>query len=52
MTLAPKQWGQGLVEYALLLMLIALIVLVMLAVYGSQVANTFSRITNGIGNLP
>ena len=44
--------GQGLVEYALLLILIAILVLVILTVFGGQVGNLFSRVTNGIGGLP
>jgi pilus assembly protein Flp/PilA len=46
------QHGQGLVEYALLLILIAILVLVILAVFGGQVGNLFSRVTNGINGLP
>jgi pilus assembly protein Flp/PilA len=38
--------GQGLVEYALLLVFIAMVVLAALALLGNQIGNTFSRITN------
>ena len=47
-----RERGQGLVEYALLLMLIAMIVLVVLVVFGGQVANIFSHITNRLATLP
>lgn len=40
--------GQGLVEYALALVLVALVVLAILMVFGSGVANLFSQVTNRI----
>ncbi len=40
--------GQGLVEYALLLVLIALVVFLMLEGTGRQVNNTFSKINSGL----
>ena len=40
--------GQGLVEYALILVLVALVVLAVLLLIGPQIANVFSRVTNGI----
>ena len=40
----PFPQGQGLVEYALLIMLVAIIVLVVLAIFGSGVGNMFSNI--------
>lgn len=45
----PREEGQGLVEYALILVLVALIVIAILAVIGPQVANVFSRVTNQLG---
>lgn len=44
----PRQEGQGLVEYALILVLVALIVIVILAVLGPTIGNTFSEIVNAI----
>lgn len=38
----PK--GQGLVEYALLIALVALLVIIILALFGSAVGNMFSNI--------
>lgn len=40
----PKQEeGQGLVEYALILVLVAIVVIAILALLGPQIANIFSR---------
>lgn len=36
--------GQGLVEYALILMLVVVVVMIMVAVYGPAVGNLFSNI--------
>lgn len=44
----PKEEGQGLVEYALILVLVALVVIAILAVLGPQIGNVFSRVTNGV----
>ena len=40
--------GQGMVEYALILVLIAIVVIVILQVVGKQVNNVFSNISNGL----
>lgn len=40
--------GQGMVEYALILVLIAIVVIVILTVVGKQVSNVFSNIYNGL----
>ena len=40
--------GQGMVEYALILVLIAVVVIVILTVVGKQVNNVFSNISNGL----
>ncbi|HET9051364.1 MAG TPA: Flp family type IVb pilin [Candidatus Dormibacteraeota bacterium] len=42
--------GQGMVEYALILVLIAIVVIVILAVVGQQVNNVFSNVSNGLNN--
>jgi pilus assembly protein Flp/PilA len=44
----PREEGQGLVEYALILVLVALVVIAILALLGPQVANVFSRVTNAL----
>jgi pilus assembly protein Flp/PilA len=41
--------GQGMVEYALILVLIAVIVIVVLIVVGNQVQNVFCNISGGLG---
>jgi pilus assembly protein Flp/PilA len=40
--------GQGLVEYALILVLVAVVVIVVLAILGPTVGNMFSNIINAI----
>lgn len=41
--------GQGLVEYALILVLVAVIVIAILTLLGPQVGNLFSRVVDGLG---
>lgn len=50
MLYVPRQdeEGQGLVEYALILVLVALVVIAILAIMGPQIGNVFSRVTNGL----
>jgi len=45
----PCEEGQGLVEYALILVLVAIVVIAILTLLGPQIANVFSMITNGLG---
>ena len=42
-----REEGQGLVEYALILVLIAIVVIVILTFLGGQVSSTFSRVSSG-----
>ena len=44
----PREEGQGLVEYALILVLVAIVVIAILALLGPQIANIFSKVTNGM----
>jgi pilus assembly protein Flp/PilA len=44
----PREEGQGLVEYALILVLVALVVIAILALMGPQIANAFSRVTGAL----
>jgi len=46
----PREEGQGLVEYALIIVLIALILIAILTVLGPQIGNVFSRLTSGLQN--
>lgn len=39
-----KQRGQGLVEYALILVLVAIVVIGILTILGPQIGNIFSRL--------
>ncbi len=44
-----REQGQGLVEYALVLVLVAVVIIAILTLLGPQIGNVFSRITNGLG---
>ena len=44
MPLFRKEQGQGLVEYALIMVMVAIIVIVILAVIGPSVGNVFSQV--------
>lgn len=48
MLFAPKEKGQGLVEYALILVLVAVVVIAILVILGPTVANVFSDIVEGL----
>ena len=48
MLFAAKEKGQGLVEYALILVLIAIVVIVILTLLGGQVNNVFSKIASSL----
>ncbi|HEX9863887.1 MAG TPA: Flp family type IVb pilin [Acidimicrobiia bacterium] len=47
-TWIKEEKGASMVEYALLVVLIAIIALVAVALAGSQVSNTFSEIASGL----
>jgi pilus assembly protein Flp/PilA len=44
-----REDGQGLVEYALVLVLVAIVVIAILALLGPEIGNVFSRILNVLG---
>ena len=44
----PREEGQGLVEYALILVLIAIVVIVILGLLGDEVQTVFSNIVSGL----
>jgi pilus assembly protein Flp/PilA len=44
-----REDGQGLVEYALILVLVAIIVIAVLILLGPQIGNVFSRIIDALG---
>ena len=47
--LIHSERGQGMVEYALILVLIAVVVIVVLIVLGNQVQNVFCNISGALG---
>ncbi len=48
MLFAPSERGQGLVEYALILILVALVVIVILMLLGPAIGNVFSNVVANI----
>ena len=48
MLYAPKEKGQGLVEYALILVLIAVVVIAILVVLGPAIGDVFSDIVDNM----
>ena len=48
--LEDRERGQGMVEYAFILVLISLVVIVMLITTGGQIKNLFSDITYTLNN--
>jgi pilus assembly protein Flp/PilA len=48
MLFVPREEGQGLVEYALILVLVAVVVIVVLSLLGPAIGNVFSNIIRAI----
>lgn len=48
MLFVPKEKGQGLVEYAIILALIAIVVIAIMSVLGEKVNNTFRSISDSL----
>ena len=48
MLFLSREDGQGLVEYALILVLVAIIVIAVLILLGPQIGNVFSRIIDAL----
>lgn len=46
MLFAPQEKGQGLVEYAIILALVAIVVIAVMRLLGPKVGNTFSVINS------
>jgi len=44
----PKEKGQGLVEYALILVLVAVVVVAVLLILGPSIGNLFTKINSSI----
>jgi pilus assembly protein Flp/PilA len=51
MLFAPKQKGQGLVEYALILVLVAIVVIAALMILGPIIGNVFTTINSSLGGV-
>ena len=51
MLFSPLEKGQGLVEYALILVLVAIVVISALMIIGPFVGNTFSSINNSLRSV-
>lgn len=49
LTIYDDQAGQSLVEYAFILLLVALVVVLVLIAYGATLGNMFSRVTYQVG---
>jgi pilus assembly protein Flp/PilA len=48
MLFLPREGGQGLVEYALIILLVALVVIIILALIGPQLGNVFSQVVSSL----
>lgn len=48
MLLVSKEKGQGLVEYAIILSLVALVVIVVMRMLGPEIGNSYSTISSSI----
>ena len=48
MLFSPKEKGQGLVEYALILVLVAVVVIVILALLGPVIGRIFSNVVRAV----
>ena len=48
MLLAPREMGQGLIEYAIILSLVALVVIVIMWLLGPRIGNSYSSISSSI----
>jgi pilus assembly protein Flp/PilA len=48
-SLFSRQEGQGMVEYALILVLVSIVVIVILLTMGGQIKNVFSNVVVGLG---
>jgi len=51
MLLAFKEKGQGLVEYALILVLVAIVVIAVMMVLGPTIGNAFSQINTSLAGV-
>ncbi len=50
MLFLPREEGQGLVEYALILVLVAIVVIAILLLLGPDIGNVFSLVVNSLSH--
>lgn len=51
MLFSKKEKGQGLVEYALILVLVAIVVIAVLTIMGPMIGNVFSTINSSLSGV-
>ncbi len=51
MLFSPKEKGQGLVEYALILVLVAIVVIAALMILGPIIGNVFSKVNSSLAGF-
>ncbi len=51
MLFAPKEKGQGLVEYALILVLVVIVVIAVLMILGPMIGNVFSTVNTKLSGV-
>jgi pilus assembly protein Flp/PilA len=51
MLFAPKEKGQGLIEYAFILILIAVVVIAVLLILGPMIGNVFTHINSNLATI-
>jgi pilus assembly protein Flp/PilA len=51
MLFAPQEKGQGLVEYALILVLVAIVVIAVMMLLGPLIGNVFSAINESLSTV-
>lgn len=51
MLFTPKEKGQGLTEYALILVLVAIVVMVVMMLLGPLIGNVFSAINDSLSTV-
>ena len=52
MLFLPREDGQGLVEYALILVLVSITVIVLLGLLGTEISEVFNSVTSTLGDRP
>lgn len=51
MLFSPREKGQGLVEYALILVLVAIVVIAALMILGPIIGNVFSKLNTSLATI-